>query len=63
MDCEFKVYTISETFVFNGDDAREVSRVLNDAGVRNTEWSQAVKLSNGKCMIFVMNNIIAMEYD
>lgn len=57
-----KVYTTKETFTYEGDDAGKLCRALNDANIKWLKWSPAVELLNGNQIIFVMNNIIAIEY-
>lgn len=58
-----RIYTSKEIFVFENEDEINVYEAVNDAGMKGSEWTTPIKLQSGKNMIFVLSNIIAIEFD
>ncbi|MCL1700761.1 hypothetical protein [Lysinibacillus sp. Bpr_S20] len=60
---DLKIYTVKDNYVFEGNEAECVMNEITRAASGNAEWTVPVNLNSGKSIVFVLSNIIAIEYE
>lgn len=58
-----KIYTVKDDYVFEGIEAERVMNEITKAASGNAEWTVPVNLNSGKSIMFVLSNIIVIEYE
>ena len=59
---ELNIYTVKDEYIFKGKEAENVMDEIKRASSGNAEWTTPIILKSGKRIIFVLSNIVAIEF-
>lgn len=59
---KISVETTGESYIFEGEDAKNVYNAIYNAGMTGAEWTTPTELSSGMTIVFVLQNIVYFEF-